>query len=75
MDVVRCNGQDIGEAGMLLSTLVFPLQCVVLQRDNNNMVARWLRDAVVEEGALKRGKRKRGESYWGALTNKTMKQR
>ena len=48
--MVRCNGQEIGKAGMLLAALVFPLQCVVLQRDNNNMVARWLRDERCEAG-------------------------
>ena len=61
--MVRCNGQEIGKAGMLLAALVFPLQCVVLQRDNNNMVARWLRDERCEVGE----KRKRGESTGGLL--------
>ena len=68
-DVVRCNGQEIGKAGMLLAALVFPLQCVVLQRDNNNMVARWLRDACGWRGSAEdwRGGREKGENPTGGL--------
>ena len=63
--MVRCNGQEIGEAGMLLAALVFPLHCVVLQRDNNNMVARDGCEIPVQE--VGGGKRKRGESTGGLL--------
>ena len=62
--MVRCNGQEIGKAGMLLAALVFPLQCVVLQRDNNNMVARWLRDGC-EMRDVRLGRREKGENRLG----------
>ena len=61
MDVVRCNGQDIGEAGMLLSALVFPLQCVVLQRDNNMGCEIRLRDKVA--AGREKGENLLGGSY------------